>query len=59
MYIEADHKKKPCLDVCQCVPPQSNTIDLKPLIEELKKIITDHADLQISRIKKELNGMDI
>ena len=45
-YIENESKG--------CIPDRSNEIYLRPLIEKIKKEITEHADKEIQRIKDSL-----
>ena len=42
-YIEDESKG--------CIPDRGNEIYLRPLIEKIKKEITEHADKEIHRIK--------
>lgn len=47
-YIENESKG--------CIPDRGNEIYLRPLIEKIKKEITEHADKEIQRIKAEITA---
>ena len=53
-YIEDESKG--------CIPDRGNEIYLRPLIEKIKKEITEHADKEIQKMKRRsrlmrMNGM--